>query len=376
MQTISTTFKDQLSKGYTTQQKVAIYSPGGNLLADSSSFSVVSGEITVDGAANFQRSLSNLVIADATGALVPTVATDLFSVTSANELQVWSGMLVNGVPEILLQGIFGLAGADIDDSGGGLTITLSAFDRSRKYSRAKLTAPYKINNGTNVLTAINDLIQFIRPNVMAVLSADPGHTLPYQLLDEGTDPWEACLGFAASIGFEMFFNYDGTIILRKVQDPNDKTLASVWTYAEGETSTLISVKRGMSNEEAFNGQVVTGENPYNITPARGEAWDTDPTSPTYYLGPYGKVPEFFHDEKISTNSQALAAATARLNLRKGATELMEFEIVPNHAHEVGDVVTITRARSKVNSTYILDKFSMGLGTISGSMKITTRQRRV
>lgn len=376
MQTISAGFKDLLKKGYTTQQKVEIYSPGGNLLADSSTFNVVSGNIMVDGSASFQRSLSDLVIADATGALVPKVATDWFSVTSANELRVYSGMLVGGLPEMLLEGIFGLAGADVEDTSAGLTITVSAFDRARSYSRAKLTAPYKINNGTNVIQAIKDLINFVRPNLIAVLSPDPGHTLPYQLLDEGADPWDAVVGFAQSIGFEIFFNYDGTIILQAVKDPNDKTLPSVWTYKEGDDSVLISIKKGLSNEEGYNGQVVSGENPYNITPARGEAWDTDPTSPTYYLGPYGKVPEFYHDEKIRTNSQAVAAATARLNQRKGATELMEFGIVPNHAHEVGDVVTIVRARSGVNASYIVDKFPIGLGAGSGTMNITTRQRRV
>jgi hypothetical protein len=376
MQTISQTFKDQLKKGYINQQKVEIYSPGGNLLADSKTFNVVSGSITVDGSANFQRYVSSLVIADATGLWVPRLAADVFSVTSSNEMKIYSGMMVNGVPEMLLQGIFGLQGADVEDKPDGLTITLTAYDRGRSYSRAKLTAPYTINNGTNTLTAINSLLQFVKANALIILSPDPGFTLPYQVLDEGADPWDSAIGMAQAIGFDLWMNWDGTIYLRKTLDPNDKTFPTIWTYAEGVDSVLTGIKRGFSNDEAFNGQIVTGENPYNITPARGEAWDTDPTSPTYYLGPYGKVPEFTHDAKIMTNAQAVAAATARLNQRKGATELMEFSIVPNHAHEVGDVVQITRAKSGVNSTYLLDKFVIGLGATAGAMTITTRQRRV
>lgn len=380
MQPVSEEFEKLIKDGYTTTQFVEVYGPGGDILADSSTFEVVSGDITVDGAANFHRWVQDLIIADTTGDLVPVEAADLFSASAGNELRIYNGlMLSSGQEEMLLQGIFGLAGANIQDSPSGLTLSLSAYDRARSIARNKITSPpYTINNGTNAITAAISLLIDRRPGlVINVIGNNPGHTLPYGLLEEQTDPWQAVREILESIGWECYFDIDGTVIFRPIQDPNATSgLTPVWEYAEGEDATIISVGRDLSNEEAYNGQIVTGENSYNITPARGEAWDTDPLSPTYYLGPYGKVPEFWHSEKIATNLQATDAANGRLNLRKGITDTVEFSIVPNPAHVYGDVVTIKRARSQLNNQFIIDRFNIGLGAKSGAMTIRTRQRRL
>lgn len=380
MQPVSDEFKKLIKDGYTTSQLVEVYGPGGDLLQDSTTFQVVSGDITVDGAANYHRWVNDLIIADATGDLVPTETADLFSAAAGNELRIYNGMILSsGDSEMLLQGIFGLAGANIQDSPSGLVISLSAYDRARSISRNKITKPpYTINNNTNAITAASSLILNRRPGtVIRIIGNDPGHTLPYGVLEEQTDPWQAAREILESIGWEAYFDVDGSIIFRPVLDPNATSgLPVVWTYAEGVDATMISVGRDLSNEEAYNGQVVTGENSFNITPARGEAWDDDPTSPTYYLGPYGKVPEFWHSEKIRTNAQAVDAAKGRLNLRKGITDTVEFAVVPNPAHVYGDVVTIQRTRSQLNNQFIIDRFNIGLGARSGAMTIRTRQRRL
>lgn len=379
MQDVSDEFKKLIKEGYTTSQLVEVYGPGGNLLADSSTFEVVSGDITVDGAANFHRWVNDLTIADTTGELVPTEAADLFSAAAGNELRIYNGLVLSsGQPERVLQGIFGLAGANIQDSPSGLVLSLSAYDRARGISRNKITKPpYTINNNTNAISAASNLILDRRPGtVIHIKGSDPGHTLPYGVLEEQTDPWQAAREILESIGWEAFFDVDGSIIFRPVQDPNATGLTPVWEYAEGEDATILSVGRDLSNEEAYNGQIVTGENSFNITPARGEAWDDDPKSPTWYLSPYGRVPEFWHSEKIRTNQQATDAAKGRLNLRKGITDTVEFSIVPNPAHVYGDVVTIKRARSQLNNQFIIDRFNIGLGAKSGAMTIRTRQRRL
>lgn len=392
---VSDAFKAQLRRGYKMASFVEVWGPNSaEPIATSDDFNVVGGIITVDGSASIQRRLDNLMIVDASGDLVPDEVTDLFSVVSNNELRVYTGMEVPDldVTVLLLQGIFGLEGATVEDSGGSLTITLSAYDRARQISRSKLTVPKKLAASnpptTTAITAAQQLIIDARSGgagwapQFKVQGIDPGKLSPYDkggipevILDEGTDPWEAARKIISDIGWEMFMDWDGQILMRPVLDPNSDALTSSWTYAEGIDSTLIGLVRGFSNEEAFNGQIVTGENSSNGFPARGQAWDDDSASPTWYLGPYGKVPEFYRTELVRTDAQAAEVAKARLNQRKGANERMQFSIVPNHAHEVGDVVTITRARSKVDRTYIIDSFSLALGATGGDMVITTRQRK-
>lgn len=406
MRDVSDHFAAALRQGYQLASFVEVWDPEGVVLANSDpdddtvpTFDVVSGTISVDGSASIQRRVDDLTIVDASGDLVPDDATDFFSVVSSNELRIYTGMVVPelGVTELLLQGVFGLEGAQVEDSDGGLTITLSAYDRARTVSRAKTIVPQKIGPSnpptTTAITQAQALVSAARtgtlgwtPQFKLVGGIDPGTQvnpttglydkggIPEAILNEGTDPWEAARKIIQDIGWEMFFDWDGQVLIRPVTDPNSTDLVPVWTYAEGVDSTLIRVSRGFSNEEAFNGQIVTGQNTSTTAVPRGQAWDDDPTSPTR-RALYGSVPEFYQSELIRTDAQAEDVAKARLYQRRGANEQMEFEIVPNHAHEVGDVVTIQRARSKVDRTYIIDSFQLGLSATSGPMTITTRQRK-
>lgn len=394
MRAVSDYFKAHLRRGFQMASFVEVWGPTSTEpIATSDDFTVTSGEITVDGSASIQRRLENLVIVDNTGDLVPDEAADLFSVVSNNELRVYTGMVIPelGHEELLLQGIFGLEGAVVDDADGGVTITLSAYDRARQIERAKTIVDQKLAAssppGTTAITAAQALVTAARSGVQGwkpqykVQGIDPGTQSPYDkggipelTLPEGTDPWAAARRIMEGIGWEMFFDWDGQVIMRPVLDPNSTALTPSWTYAEGPDAMLLGLVRGFSNEEAFNGQIVTGENTSNGFPARGQAWDEDPTSPTWWVT-YGRVPEFVTLETVRTDAQATEAAKARLNQRKGANEQMQFAIVPNHAHEYGDVATVTRAKSKVDRTYLIDGFGISLGAAGGAMNITTRQRK-
>lgn len=372
---------------YQLVSRVEVLNATGAVLLDSDNpttpLTVVGGSIQVDGSAAFQRSISDLTIADPTGAWVPATTTSYFSPVASNQLRLSVGLLVDGVKEYVQQGIFPLEDADTEDAPQGITIKLSAYDRGMRYSRARRINPktFDASANTTIVAAITQLLQdAVSGSVL--YGENPTYLTPSQVIDTAADPWDAARELAASMGHELFVNRSGDNWLQRIPDPNDPTLVVSWTYQSGPGNALLRVRRVQSRGDVFNGQVLTGENPSNGSPVRVIVWDTDSASPTYYLGPYGMVPEFTQSDKVRTVDQATAAATGRLNRSKGLTEQVEFTITPNPAIEPNDAVKVIRPQSGFpasgagSGALVVDSFRMPLGSGGGAMVCRCRQRRV
>lgn len=384
---VSARFKELVTSGYQMISRVEVLSPAGAVLLDSDNpatpLNVVGGKISCNRAASFRRYVQDLTIADETGTLVPTLPNDFFSAVAGNELRLSVGMIVDSLNEYVVQGIFGLAGAKTEDHADGLTVTLTAYDRGRLFSRAKRIAPkvFDASNSTLIRDAIVSTLQDVAPGLV-IINDSPAYLTPSQVCDTTQDPWEFCRKLADSMGYELFFDRVGNCILQKVPDPNDPAATVGWTYAEGAQAILLNVDRDQSNEQTFNGVVVTGMNPSNGSPVRVVAWDDNPASPTYYLGPYGRNPDFVQSDKVGTVDQATAMAIARLNEQKGLTEQVTFSIVPNPAMEPSDLVQLVRAKSKFPASgpgsgpLLVDSFDINLLGSQGEMSVTCRQRRL
>lgn len=391
---ISARFAELLTTGYQMVARLEVLSPTGAVILDSDTstvLNVVGGSITVDGAASFRRTVSGLAVVDPTGSLIPTTAEAHFSPAANNELRISVGAMVDGAAEYVPQGTFHLEAAKVEDTSEGLTITLSAYDRARKYSRSGRVTPKRFlasndvtwPGGWPIHEAIKALLKDIKDPTDVLVSDNPTALLPEQTIDIGADPWEAARGFADAMGYELFFDRYGACRLQKIADPNDPNLVVAWAYAEGADSGLLGVVRDQSNEGVYNGVVITGENPSNSSPVKSDpTWDTDEGSPTYYLGPYGKVPLFIQSDKVRTVAQANEMALAKLNQNKGLTEAVEFTIVPNPAIDPGDAVKLTRLRSGFTTSgpgseaVVVDRYTINLTAGGGAMTIACRQRRL
>jgi hypothetical protein len=261
--------------------------------------------------------------------------------------------------------------ADSKTVGDG-TIALTCYDFSRVIQRNKLTAPYVVPAGTNYVDAICDLaMDRLGTLYNAGSISTTQEVAPLMTFDAQDDPWQHITEMASAIGFEAFFDALGQFTLQQVQDPG--TAPVVWSYVEGDTM-LIDADIDRTDDPGPNGVQMVSESSILPVPLSSTVWDTNPSSPTYYLGPYGMVPDFQSSSYIGTQAQCDAAANKWLIDNLGGTEQATFSAVPNPAHEGGDAVHLTHSRDRINDVYALDSFQLSY-RVTDPMSVSTKSRR-
>lgn len=373
MYACSDEFKAQVKKSHRAVTKCEVWS-GTNYQRD---LDIIEGNVHVDDVA-FHRTCE-VSLTDSDGTLTPVDATSLLNPVTGNELRLYRGIVLpsTGLPELIPQGVFGVTDLTIDDSGEGYHMRLQGSDRARRVSRAKMTTSYVIATGTNYKTAITALVQS-RFGSVTFSDAYNAYTTtlvtPQIVLTTGDDPWSKAQKMAMEgLGADLYFDVLGSLTIVPVTDPS--TSPSMWDYVEGVEATLLYINRTVTDQDTFNHIVVFAEHPDNSPPIRGEAKDTNPSSPTYYLGPYGDVVDVLNSNLITTQAQADIAAAARLNKTLGVTDLVRFNAIVNPCHEIGDIITISRNKLKVNAAFVVDKITVPM-VIDRPMDIATRKRKL
>jgi hypothetical protein len=322
---------------------------------------VTGGNVSVDGAAAIRR-ICDLTLVDPTGALIPQSGTGIGPLAPYGiEIKISRGVqFTDESIELAPLGVFRVSANSVKESdSASQTLSIHGYDRSRTIARNKLTVEYIIAADTNYVTAIIDLLTsgWIGPRALQVLATPTAAVTPLLILEVGADPWAKAQEMAAAIGYELYFNGNGAVVLQPVLSPAE---SAVVKYSEGPASVLLDLNASLDDEDGYNGVIITGESTSIAVPVRGEAWDSDPMSPTYYLGPYGRVPVFETSPYVVTQMAADAAARARLQVLLGRSQQVGFSIVPNPAHEPGDVITVTRLKSGVSADYQLMAFDVPL----------------
>jgi len=302
---------------------------------------------------------------------------------TGNELHIYTGIdFEDGTPaEYIHNGVFRVNRPKVEDTGDGLKITVSGFDRGRTVQRAKFLTPYNIRAGVNYMTAVRDLLFSRMPWLTEddIDFMETEYTTPVLNFTSDDDPWAVAVMMVASVGAQLYWDHHGRAVTRP--EPNTEVDPPVFDYAEGEEAIITSISRDLDDDASYNGVIVSAESTSNSSPIRAEVWDTDPSSPTYYdprnpaQSVYGANPLFIQSELVTTYGQALAMAQAQLRKELGIVEHIDFTSVVNPLHESNDVISLKRERIHVDNVYILESFRASLGD-EGSMSGTTRKRRI
>jgi Domain of unknown function (DUF5047) len=269
-----------------------------------------------------------------------------------NEIQIHRGVNVDGTDELLSLGVFPIQKSAIGATKRLMAMTLE--DRSRIVSDARFEDDYKVAAGVNYVTAIEDLLADGYPTI-EVSFPTTGYTTPQLVFDAQSDRWKAAEKMARSIGMEIFFDGAGVCVMRPEPTFLGTPVATISTGVN-----MVDMDVALDRTGTYNRVVATGRNASNTTVPRGVATDDDPTSSTFYDGPFGRRPRFYSSEFLATNAQATDAAAGILQSQLGLARSVEFEEIPDPRRECSDLIAIYNSELGVDELHIVDQLTLGL----------------
>jgi hypothetical protein len=245
-------------------------------------------------------------------------------------------------------------------TGGGIAIKCHVNDLSYAIKRNVWQMPYTVPGGILYTDAIQAMVLDRLPSQTAFNLSTTTRVTPLLVYgaQQGGDPWQDMMELAGAIGFEIFFDPTGVFVCRPVPDP---TLANpVWQFDETAVQLVAEATRDLSSDQTFNDIVVVGQSTSTQNPFSAEAYDDNPSSPTYILGPYGRVAQRLTFSQITSQDQAQDTAQAALNASLGAADTVTLTCVPMPALEPGDIVKVVCGDVKVDGTYMVNSMTTPL----------------
>ena len=282
-------------------------------------------------------------------------------VTPGIELAPWRGIVVGGEVEQVPLGRFVVTNVAVARSADGIELTATCSDLSLRIARANWTAPLIIAKGTLLVDALAAILEDRWPDVTLgfddTTTDDALGTKAVYGAGAGSDPWSDAVALAQAHGYTLTFDQVGAAVLR--DDTGAAWSTPVYEYARDATAVILDTSRDADLTRLYNGVVASGEGSDVAASVHGEAWDDDPASPTYYLGPLGKVPYFYSSPLLATDDQAAAAAASLLLKVKGRVETLSWSQVVNPALEPLDAVSVEQADGTF-VTFVLDEVTAPL----------------
>lgn len=362
MYAVSNAFRKALTQSHVMVAKIDAFYDGDLVLAD---LPIQDGSVTVDRGSKTRRSLS-LTVADPK--LLPWTPTDPLAVYGQT-LVVGRGIrFSNGATEMVPLGTF-----RIDSPAGDVTlgpVTLTGQSMECALIDDQFDVPVTTRGQATCVDAITTLVRQTLPDAVIVnlTSGVRNPTVAIVTWDAGSDRWDAITQIATAMQAEIYVDALNRFVL--VDLPNVLSDDVVWEIAEGEGGTLISSSRAMSRTAVCNAVVASGENTASATaPISAVARDTDPTSPTRWGGPFGKVTKRISSGLWLTVGDCQSAADFALFDAIAPNVSTTIDAAPNPALEGGDVIRAVHAKRR--ELYVVQSLSIPL-TPEGNFGITLR----
>lgn len=318
----------------------------GSHRAPAQAFVVAAGQTGAEPTGTEIPILAGDVQADATAAIRATLALETHAgfperasddlAPYGNEIFVRRGIAFGGGRvEWVSLGYFRIQSVEQDDEPDA-PIRIAGQDRMAGILEARLISPAQFAAATTYGAVVDQLVGEVYP--WATIEWDDttdGDALGRTLIAE-EDRWKFLDDLVTSRGKIWYWDHRGVLVIRAAPDVDEP----VWEVNAGANGVLVAVSRDLSRDGVYNAVVASGEALDTTEPPRAVAVDADPLSPTYWDGPFGKVPRFYSSPFITTAGQAQTTANALLRAKLGLPYRVAFQAIVNPALEPWDPVAV------------------------------------
>lgn len=318
---------------------------------------IIQGDVKLDSTSNIRGTL-DLTTTASWGSILPY----------GHEIYIERGIVYgNQDTEWIGQGYYRVDDIEQDIAPNG-PLHITGSDRMAYIIDGRVTSPQVFTSGTSIQSVFQTLVLDVQPSAQFDADFAWGSTFltsDYVCTD---DRYAFLKDIADSLGKIMYWDYRGRFQLRNA--PNTTTpVANIYA---GKGGVLVSAKRQLTREGMYNGVVASGQQTTDQTPpVAALVFDSNVNSPTYWFGPFGKVPKFYSSSFLITQSQCANAAAALLTKAIGRPYNINFGFVPNPALEPLDPVSVKYSDSDGGATHVLTSITIPLdhqATMTGTTK--------
>lgn len=277
---------------------------------------------------------------------------DLNITNTSHRFSVRRGFQSLGIAETITHGIFRIDDVSYHDDG---TIDIAGSGLEAYIIDARFPTPRTPPYGVSTVQYIEELIHEVLPGQVVSVECSRDKIIEARA-PWARERWDAIESLAESIDAEVFADYRGYFVIRDIPTVAPDRSA-VYTIKEGIGGTLMSRDWKKSRDKVYNAVVCSGQSSDpKVPPVWAMAIDNDPTSPTYYYGPFGQVPKFFSSQFFTTYEQCLESAKRQLVEALGANEQLSVTALPLTFLEPGDLINVEVSQGEMLRR-ILEKIS-------------------
>jgi len=332
----------ELSRSHTAATKLEVLHSGRPV----HELVVTGGSVTAQVGRSVMRNASATAV-DPAGQLTGGDLQDLLSPYDC-EIAPWRGVRTPAGIEWAPLGVFGLTGRRVAGDG---SVELSGQDRAMTY-QGPMSGALAVPGGTPVEEAITRLLVTRQPGVQ-MRSWHTGFTCGPLLYRPDIDVWAEARKLAQSVGGWLHHDRLGRLVFSPLLPT---TTTPVARYADGD-GVLVEASRSEDADTIHNVVVVRSTD----GTIQAVAEDTDPTSPTYAGGRYGRRVTVITNPHVSSVEQAQQAATTALLRELGRSETAALQIVPNPALDPLDAVAVHRpSAGLLDRVLVIDSLTVPL----------------
>lgn len=246
------------------------------------------------------------------------------------------------------------------DAGG--LVTFTAADRAYEVIEAGFLVPESSQIGNPVSAEFRRLVSDVVPD--AVFGASDFFPDPMPDLTWEWDRGLALDEISTSVGACWYTLANGDYVQRRY--PWTVPGAPVVILRDGVDGILFA-SPSRNRDEVWNSITVSGERADGTAPVYAIAEDTNPDSPTYVDGPFGRRHKSIPLQTPQTQGTAQTAANAYLRRSVALQETWSWEQPLDASMELGDVVGI-EAYGRTGIVQVVSGFTLPLDT-STTMRV-------